>query len=94
MDAIQGLLDEVMGLLGVVYVEETAGRGTAPRGTYHTAASSDEPALIPGQQAAIFMSGVQVGMYGIVHPEVLAAFEIPYSASVLELELKHFINHL
>ncbi|GIL95163.1 hypothetical protein Vretimale_1250, partial [Volvox reticuliferus] len=95
MNAIQALLDRVMGLLGVVYAAEEAASSstTAPQiKTYHTAAASDEPALIPGQQAVIFVDKVQVGVYGIVHPEVLAEYEVPYPASVLELNLEPFIK--
>jgi phenylalanyl-tRNA synthetase beta chain len=32
----------------------------------------------------------QVGSFGIVHPEVLAAFEIPYPVSALEINLQPF----
>ncbi|GIL81594.1 hypothetical protein Vretifemale_10597 [Volvox reticuliferus] len=64
---------------GYAAEEAASSSTTAPQiKTYHTAAASDEPALIPGQQAVIFVDKVQVGVYGIVHPEVLAEYEVPY----------------
>lgn len=37
--------------------------------TYHWSPSSD-PALFPGRQAGVFAGEQQVGVFGIVHPEV------------------------
>ncbi len=37
--------------------------------SYHWSPSSD-PALFPGRQAGVFAGEQQVGVFGIVHPEV------------------------
>ena len=36
-------------------------------------------------------ASLQVGEFGVVHPEVLAAFDVPYPVSALELDLEPFI---
>jgi phenylalanyl-tRNA synthetase beta subunit len=58
-------------------------------GSYHWDPSND-PAFFPGRQAKIFAFGKEVGIFGVVHPEVLAKFEIPYAVSALELNLEPF----
>lgn len=35
-------------------------------------------------------SGPQVGTFGIIHPEVLEAFDIPYPVTALELNIEPF----
>jgi phenylalanyl-tRNA synthetase beta chain len=58
-------------------------------GSYDWQPSSD-PSLFPGRQAKVFAKGQEVGCFGIVHPEVLEAFDIPYPVSALELNLQPF----
>lgn len=38
----------------------------------------------------MYAKGQEVGCFGIVHPEVLEAFEIPYPVSALEINLQSF----
>ncbi|GLC71953.1 hypothetical protein PLESTF_001188500 [Pleodorina starrii] len=87
-EVVHGLLNRVMEVLGVPYKEDPSAAG-APV-SYHWSPSSD-PALFPGRQAAIFTGETQVGVFGIVHPEVLGAFEVPYPVSALELNLEPFV---
>lgn len=64
----------------------------AYRGGYEWRAGPQEedPAFFPGRQASVWAKGQRVGHYGIVHPDVLAAFDCPYPASALELSLEPF----
>ncbi|GIL98739.1 hypothetical protein Vretimale_4107 [Volvox reticuliferus] len=87
-EVIHGLLNRVMEVLGVPYKEDPTAAGSPV--TYHWSPSSD-PAMFPGRQAAIFSGDTQVGVFGIVHPEVLTAFEVPYPVSALELNLEPFV---
>lgn len=52
---------------------------------------SDEPTFFPGRQAAVFSKGQQVGSFGVVHPNVLENFDIPYPVSALELNVEPFV---
>ncbi|KAG2429166.1 hypothetical protein HYH02_014101 [Chlamydomonas schloesseri] len=90
-EVVHGLLNRAMEVLGVPYRDEP-GAASAPV-SYHWAPSAD-PALFPGRQAAVYASTCPdkpVGVFGIVHPEVLAAFELPYPVSALELNIEPFV---
>lgn len=87
-EVVHGLLNRVMEVLGVPHKDEP-GASSSPV-TYHWSPSSD-PALFPGRQAGVFAGEQQVGVFGIVHPEVLSAFEIPYPVSALELNIEPFV---
>lgn len=39
---------------------------------------------------AVYVKGERVGQFGVVHPEVLQAFDITYPVSALELNLEPF----
>lgn len=38
--------------------------------------ADDDPTFFPGRHAGVYFKGERVGEFGIVHPEVLAAFDI------------------
>ncbi len=52
------------------------------------------PTFFPGRQAEIFIhKGTQrIGVFGIVHPDVLAAYDIKYPTSALELDIEPFCH--
>lgn len=52
---------------------------------------SQDSTFFPGRQAAVLSQGRIIGTFGIVHPNVLEKFEIPYPVSALELNLEPFI---
>ncbi len=58
-------------------------------GAYNWEPSSD-PAFFPGRQARVVCKGAEVGCFGIIHPEVLQRFDIPYPVSALELSINPF----
>lgn len=49
---------------------------------------SDDPRFIPGRQAAIIINGVQVGVFGEVHPQVLENWQITVPCAAGELNLE------
>lgn len=51
---------------------------------------SQHPSYFPGRQASIQARGQDIGQFGIVHPEVLEGFDIPYPVSALEINLEPF----
>lgn len=52
---------------------------------------SKNPSLFPGRGADVFIKGQKVGYFGIIHPKVLAAFDIALPCSVLELDIEAFL---
>jgi phenylalanyl-tRNA synthetase beta chain len=45
-------------------------------GGYEWRADDASPTFFPGRHAAVLFRGQRVGEFGIIHPEVLAAFDI------------------
>ena len=39
----------------------------------------------------MYAKGEAVGEFGVVHPEVLTAFDVPFPVSALELNLEPFV---
>lgn len=50
-----------------------------------------DSSYFPGRRADVFYNGAQIGEFGVVHPEVLEKFEIPYPCSVLEINVEPFL---
>jgi phenylalanyl-tRNA synthetase beta chain len=56
--------------------------------------SSTDPTFFPGRAADLVLirpsdkTTTIVGSFGVLHPEVLKAYDIPYPSSVLEIDLE------
>ena len=93
---IHGLVDRLLQQTGYLFQHDNSNSSallptaasTAP--TY-TLVPSDHPSFFPGRQADIVSGGVVLGRFGVLHPEVLAAFEVPYPVSALELDVRRLI---
>lgn len=68
---------------------EAGASSSSPSGIYAWSPSND-PAFFPGRQAAITARGQAVGIFGVVHPDVLAKFDIPFPVSALEIYIEPF----
>ncbi len=44
-----------------------------------------------GRQATVYARDAPIGQFGIIHPEVLTAFDIPFPVSALEINLEPFL---
>ena len=51
---------------------------------------SKEKTFFPDRQATVWFKGQQIGVFGVVHPEVLKAFDIVYPCSALEINIEPF----
>lgn len=92
-EVIHGLLNRVMEVLRVPLVGDTdpeAVRQAARYGGGYEWRAEDSPTFFPGRAAAVYARGRRVGAFGVVHPEVLEGFDIPYPVAALELELEEF----
>lgn len=83
-EIIHGLVDRIMEVVGVPFVSVGDDSGYYIR-------PSHEPEFFPGRQASIIFKGKSVGAFGIVHPEVLARFDIPDPCSMLEINIQPFL---
>lgn len=50
-----------------------------------------DPAFFPGRYAEVFAKGRRVGHLGVLHPDVITAFELNLPVSALELNLGEFL---
>eukprot|EP00826_Nyctotherus_ovalis_P038706 TRINITY_DN3641_c0_g1_i4.p1 TRINITY_DN3641_c0_g1~~TRINITY_DN3641_c0_g1_i4.p1 ORF type:complete len:512 (-),score=137.26 TRINITY_DN3641_c0_g1_i4:157-1692(-) len=76
---VHGLLDYIMTKLGIKAKSEDG---------YKLKIGSD-PAFVNNAQIEILHKDKSIGVMGIIHPTVLAAFEVPYPISMLELDLDY-----
>ncbi|KAL2503472.1 putative phenylalanine--tRNA ligase beta subunit [Abeliophyllum distichum] len=83
-ELIHGLVDRIMEVTGTPFVSPGDETG-------YYIQSSDEPEFLPGRQASIMYKGKQVGTFGIVHPQVLANFDIPDPCSFVEINIENFL---
>ncbi len=54
--------------------------------------ATDVPFLHPGKSAWLMIGGREAGYMGQVHPDVMAAYDVPLDAYIFELELAAFIE--
>lgn len=80
-EVVHGLLDRVMQLLEVPWDKETG----------YFLRAADDPTYFPGRCAAIVYKGTAIGRIGVLHPTVLAAFELTTPCSVVEFNMEYFV---
>eukprot|EP00873_Tetraselmis_striata_P019778 jgi/Tetstr1/440042/TSEL_028401.t1 len=88
-EAIHGILNRAMEMLSV----GIKGEGDKSEAKYNMSYEwrpSDAPTFFPGRQAKVYCNGAEIGVFGIIHPEVLQAYEITYPVSALELNIEGF----
>ncbi|OMO69889.1 Phenylalanyl-tRNA synthetase, class IIc, beta subunit, archae/euk cytosolic [Corchorus olitorius] len=86
-ELIHGLVDRVMEVMGTPFVPVGDNTG-------YYIQLSDEPEFLTGRQAKIIYKGRRIGIFGIVHPEVLNNFDIPDPCSFLEIYIENFCHHV
>jgi len=90
LEVIHGLVERIMLMNDYHFTSaKTSGKATDKK-TYKVQ-NSDNPSLFPGRAADVFINDKKIGYFGIVHPKVLAAFEIGMPCSVLELDIEAFL---
>jgi len=84
-EIIHGLLDRVMLLLGVQH------NTIHPEG-YYIKQSSD-PVFFPGRSADVWVGKKKIGGLGVLHPEVLKNYDIPFPCSAVEIDIDLALAH-
>jgi len=80
-EAVHGLMDRVMQLVEVPY-GGAKGYRLCP---------IDDPTYFPGRCADVVVGDVSVGRMGVLHPEVVAAFDLSLPCAALEINIEHFL---
>lgn len=89
---IQGLLTKIMQTMRVPWLEKDNGK----RG-FWTEGSDEKKMFFPGRGAVILYrakddeKAVNVGHLGVLHPQVLSHFEIPFALSIVEINAEIFL---
>ncbi|XP_065907114.1 phenylalanine--tRNA ligase beta subunit-like [Dysidea avara] len=84
-EVIHGLLDRVMQLLDVQFSPDNDKTG------YYIKAA-DDPTYFPGRCAEVYVCGKLVGKLGVIHPEVITAFDLIMPAAAMEINLHYFLK--
>eukprot|EP01121_Diplochlamys_sp_Union-15-3_P015029 TRINITY_DN4895_c0_g1_i1.p1 TRINITY_DN4895_c0_g1~~TRINITY_DN4895_c0_g1_i1.p1 ORF type:complete len:596 (-),score=102.80 TRINITY_DN4895_c0_g1_i1:72-1859(-) len=89
-EIIHGLVDHIMLVLNAVHRDSP--KSSSSKFVYHIE-PSDDPTFFPGLRANVVLNKKKIGVFGIVHPDVLKtkSYKIPYPAAALHIEIEHFV---
>lgn len=87
-EVIHGLLDRIMQILEVKYLPSCSGTG----GYYIKAA--EDPSFLKQRCADVIYNGESIGKLGVLHPEVIANFDLPCPAAAVEINLEKLYDVL
>ena len=85
-EVVHGVLNRMMQVLGVPV--NLGGKDDNPEA--YSWKESQDKTFFPDRQANVMYKGMNVGIFGVVHPEVLKAFDIVFPCSALELNVEPF----
>lgn len=91
---VQGLLGKIMQTMRTPWIEKPA---EDKRRGYWIEEDKDNTTFFPGRGAKVFFRASEngetqhIGAIGVLHPEVLGHFEIPYAASSVEINAEVFL---
>ena len=83
-EVIHGLLDLIMVKVGADFTRQD----------YHLAEDDSDPRYFPTRGFSVLLKGQKIGSVGVLHPEILANFELKFPVSALELEFDPLFEHL
>lgn len=91
---VQGLLGKIMQTMRTPWLEDP--KNMNKRG-YWIEEDKENPTFFPGRGAKVFFRASEdaeakhIGAIGVLHPEVMSSFEIPYAASSVEIDAEVFL---
>lgn len=88
-EVIHGLVDRVLSQLGAVFKLDA---NPEKKQMVYEIRKSEDAALLPGRAADVLLEGQKIGVFGIVHPSVLAKYSIPSPCTVMELDIQPFLQ--
>nr|CAG4634698.1 EOG090X03QT [Alona affinis] len=88
-EVIHGLLDRVMQLLEVPFASSSTTDDKAQLG--YCLKNIEDDTFFGGRCAEIVVDGKSVGVLGVLHPDVVSAFDLNMPCSALELNIEPFL---
>jgi len=85
-EIIHGLLDRIMTLVKVPYNENQSNDNG-----YYLNNQCEDSAFFPGRHAQVIVSGKNLGVVGVLHPNVIEQFGLKVPCSVLEINIEPFV---
>ncbi|CAF1020596.1 unnamed protein product [Rotaria sp. Silwood1] len=85
-ETIHGLLDRIMTLVKVPYNENR----TNDKG-YYLNNQCEDSAFFPGRHAQVIVGGENIGVVGVLHPNVIEHFGLKLPCSILEINIEPFV---
>ncbi|QDZ18938.1 beta subunit of phenylalanine--tRNA ligase [Chloropicon primus] len=85
-EVVHGTLNRIMEILGVPVDLE----GDGSTKDAYSWKESEEKTFFPGRQAIVSFKGKEIGIFGVIHPEVLKNFDIVFPCSAFELNIEPF----
>lgn len=58
----------------------------------YTLMESKDERFFEDGQADIYIRGVKIGTFGIVHPNILKNFDIKFPVTLAEIDIEHIFN--
>lgn len=97
-EIVHGLLNRLMDMLRVPLARQVADAGCEPETTMlrerfgggYEWKAEDSLTFFPGRHASVYVKGQLIGEFGVVHPEVLEAFDISNAVAALEIDIEPF----
>lgn len=89
-DTLHGALDHLLAKLNC----QPSFSGAIGRGLTFDLVPSEDPSFFPGRQGNIVVNGVTIGVIGVLHPEVVTAFDLSLAVSAFELNIQPFLDWL
>ena len=95
-EIIHGLVDRIMLLLETGWAGD--GAEAAAASTRYAIEPTESATFFPGRSADLVLQGdslpggrLTLGSFGVLHPEVLANYDIKYPCSVIEMDIEPFL---
>ncbi|CAF0954805.1 unnamed protein product [Adineta ricciae] len=85
-EIIHGLLDRIMTLVKIPYNESQSGNEG-----YYLNNQYEDSAFFPGSYAQVIVKGQNVGVIGVLHPNVIEQFGLKVPCSALEINIEPFV---
>ncbi|XP_050535746.1 phenylalanine--tRNA ligase beta subunit [Daktulosphaira vitifoliae] len=83
-EIVHGLMDRLMQVLGIPFNQKF--------GDAYQIKSANDESYFPGRCAQIYYREVTIGIMGVLHPEVLTAYELNMPCSAFEINIEPFIK--
>mmetsp|Transcript_48668 Transcript_48668/g.95408 ORF Transcript_48668/g.95408 Transcript_48668/m.95408 type:complete len:183 (+) Transcript_48668:1449-1997(+) len=84
-EQVHSLVDRIMQQNNIVFKGE---EGLNNKKKVYEIRKSEDPTFFPKRRADIFIDGAKVGVFGIVHPDVLENFNLAFPCSIMEFDLE------